>query len=80
MILRFAEFEATNSSTRIMKITIEGITVENTLNVNTVAGKATALDKTYQTAVTDGILNIAFVKNGGKLDPMVAGIQVRQIP
>ena len=80
VILRFAEFEATNSSTRIMKITIEGITVENTLNVNTVAGKATALDKTYQTAVTDGILNIAFVKNGGKLDPMVAGIQVRQIP
>ncbi len=80
VILRFADFEATNRSTRVMKISIEAVTVENTLNVSALVGNATALEKVYQATVTDGILNIAFVKNGGKLDPMVAGIQVRQVP
>ncbi|MFZ2422360.1 MAG: malectin domain-containing carbohydrate-binding protein, partial [Anaerolineae bacterium] len=78
--LRFAEFEVTRSSTRVMKITIEGVVVENTLNVKTLVGNAVALDKVYQTTVADGILNIAFAKNGGKLDPMVAAIQVRSLP
>ena len=78
--LRFAEFEATNSSTRVMKITIEGVVVENTLNVRTLVGSATALDKVYQTTVADGILNIVLAKNGGKLDPMVAAILVRKLP
>ena len=78
--LRFAEFEATRSSSRVMKITIEGVVVENTLNVNTLVGNAVALDKVYQTTVADGVLNIAFAKNGGKLDPMVAAIQIRKLP
>ena len=78
--LRFAEFEATRSSSRVMKITIEGVVVENTLNVNSLVGNAVALDKVYQATVTDGVLNIAFAKNGGKLNPMAAAIQIRKLP
>ena len=63
-----------------MKITIEGVVVENTLNVNTLVGNAAALNKVYQTTVADGVLNIAFAKNGGKLDPMAAAIQIRKLP
>lgn len=63
-----------------MKITIEGVVVENTLNVRTLVGSATALDKVYQTTVADGVLNIVMAKNGGKLDPMVAAILVRKLP
>lgn len=80
MTLKFAEFVASSSKPRVMKITIEGVVVENTLNVLTLAGKATAFDRTYTTTVTDGVLNIAFAKNGGSYSPMVSAIEVKSVP
>ena len=43
------------------------------------AGKAVALDKVYTIAVTDGVLNISFVKVSGTKNPIVSAIQVRRI-
>ena len=75
--LKFAEFAASSSKQRIMKITIEGVVVESALNVLALAGKATAFDRTYTTTVADGILNIAFAQNGGSYKPMVSAIEVK---
>ncbi len=77
--LRFAEFVATTSKRRIMKITIEGVVLENALEVLAVAGKATAYDKTYTVTVADGLLNIAFAQNGGSYKPMVSAIEVKSV-
>lgn len=75
--LKFAEFAASSSSTRVMKITIEGTEVESALNVYALVGKAVAFDRTYTTNVTDGLLTIAFAQNGGKYKPMVSAIEVK---
>ncbi len=75
--LRFAEFEVTNSSDRIIKITIEGVVVENTLSIYGAVGASTALDQTYTTSVTDGVLNIAFAQNGGRKLPILSAIAVQ---
>jgi thermitase len=77
--LKFAEFAATTSNTRVMKITIEGVIVESALNVLTLAGKATAFDRTYTATVTDGVLNIAFAQNGGRYKPMASAIEVKSV-
>ncbi len=74
--LKFAEFVATATSKRIMKITIEGVVVENALNVLEVVDKATALDRIYTTTVTDGVLTVAFAQNGGRYKPMVSAVEV----
>ncbi|WP_423225167.1 S8 family serine peptidase [Candidatus Amarolinea aalborgensis] len=78
--LKFAEFETTKSTARITKITLETTIVENALSVYGQVGKAVALDKVYTVAVSDGVLNIAFAKNGGTLNPMVSAVQVRRLP
>ncbi len=75
--LRFAEFEVTKASSRLMKIMIEGVVVENALSVYGTVGSATALEKTYTTTVTDGVLNIAFAQNGGSKLPMVSAIRIQ---
>ena len=75
--LRFAEFEVSKATSRIMKITIEGVIVENSLSVYGTVGSATALDRTYTVTVADGVLNIAFAQNGGTKLPMVSAIQVK---
>ena len=78
--LKFAEFATTKSTARIMRITLETTIVENALSVYGLVGKAVALDKVYTIAVSDGVLNIAFAKNGGTLNPMVSAVQVRRLP
>ncbi len=74
--LRFAEFETTKTGARKMKITLESTVVELALDVYAAVGKATALDKTYTITVSDGVLNIAFAKNGGTKNPMIAAIEI----
>jgi subtilisin family serine protease len=74
--LRFAEFETTKSTDRVMKITIEGVVVESALSIYGLVGKATALDKSYQVTVNDGQLNVAFAQNGGRKAPVVSAIAV----
>lgn len=75
--LKFAEFVVSKAGDRVMKITIEGVVVENTLDIYKLVGKATALDRTYTVTVSDGLLNIAFARNGGKNDPVVSAIAVQ---
>ena len=75
--LRFAEFAATAAGKRVMKITINGVTVETALDVYKTAGKAVAFDKTYTaTAGSDGLITIAFTKVSGTLSTMVSAIRV----
>ncbi len=73
--LRFAEFTQTRAGRRVMKITLEGGVVESALDVYAVAGKATALNRTYTVTVNDGVLNIGFVIVTGS--PMVSAIEVK---
>ncbi len=75
--LRFTEFEVSKVGDRKMKITLESTVVESALDVYATVGKAIALDKTYTISVSDGVLNIAFAKNGGAKNPMVSAIEVR---
>lgn len=76
--LKFAEFAATKATDRPMVIQIEGVTVENPLNVWSLVGKAVALDRTYSVTVADGLLNITFVKgSGARYSPMISAIEVR---
>jgi hypothetical protein len=75
--LRFAEFEVNKSGDRKMQITMEGVVKETALDVYATVGKAVALNKNYTVTVTDGVLNIAFAKNGGTKNPMIAAIEVR---
>ncbi len=73
--LHFAGFEADKIGERVMQIGIEDAIVEPGLDIFATVGRNTALDKTYQTTVTDGELNITFTKIAGK-DPIVAAIEV----
>jgi thermitase len=79
--LKFAEFSTTSTSARAMVIKVEGIVVEGGLSIYAVAGRYNAYDTVYTTAVTDGVLNIAFARAGGAtLDPAVSAVQVRSLP
>ncbi len=76
--LRWAEFETNVAGKRLMQILIEGAIVENALDIRAAArAMYTAFDKTYWVTVSDGLLNIAFAKNGGTLNPMVSAIEIK---
>ena len=74
--LRFAEFEVTNATDRQMRITIEGMVVEEALSIYGEVGNDAALDRVYQVTVSDGELNILFARNGGVKDPVVSAVAV----
>ena len=76
--LKFAEFEATRSSERVMRISLESAVVDNALSVYGLVGRATALDRVYSAVVADGVLNISLARNGGTKQPMVSAVEVRQ--
>ncbi|MBK9092961.1 MAG: hypothetical protein IPM84_09310 [Anaerolineae bacterium] len=76
VVLRFAEFNVANASARVMRIEMEGATVEAALSIYGSAGRYTALDKVYQAVVNDGELNILFAANGGSYDPIINAIEV----
>ena len=74
--LRFADFASSAAGRRVMKITLNGVIVETTLDVYKLVGKAVAYDKTYTTtAAADGLITIAFTKVAG--NPMVSAILVQ---
>jgi hypothetical protein len=76
--LKFAEFAVSNATDRRMNITIEGVRVETDFSVWGVVGKAVALDRTYTTTVSDGLLNIAFAKGtSARKSPAINAIEVR---
>jgi thermitase len=77
--LKFAEFAYTSG--RAMNISMEGVLVENSLNVYGVVGLYAALDRTYTVTVNDGILNILFAKApSNSRTPAISAIRVRSAP
>ncbi len=75
--MRFAEFATSKAGDRVMRIAMEGADVELALDVAKADGKAVALDRTYTVTVSDGVLDITFIKVGGRYAPMVSAIEVR---
>jgi hypothetical protein len=76
--LKFAEFVVTNVQDRRMHITIEGMRVETDFSVWGTVGIATALDRTYTTTVSDGLLTIAFAKGtSARKSPAINAILVK---
>ncbi len=75
--LKFAEFEVSKASDRVMRVMIEGAQVESALSIYGQVGKAVALDKTYTTTVSDGILNLTFATaSGSRKPPVVSAIRI----
>jgi hypothetical protein len=76
--LKFAELAVTNATDRRMNITIEGVRVETDFSVWGLVGKGVALDRTYTTTVSDGLLTIAFAKGASaRKSPAINAIEVR---
>ena len=63
--LKFAEFDVSKVGDRKMTIRLRA-QPSRPRWTSTPWQENTALDRTYQITVSDGILNIAFIKNGGK--------------
>lgn len=75
--LKFAEFVYFTNTDRLMNISLEGVLVDS-FATYALAGKNTALDKTYTVTVSDGLLNILFAKgSGARRTPAVSAIMVR---
>ena len=69
-----AEMLFDQAGQRVFDVTAEGATKVDNLDVFAVAGKATAYTRTFDVAVTDGVLNLGFAAS--KDDPMVSAIEV----
>jgi hypothetical protein len=54
----FAEMQANVAGARVFRVVIEGTEVEAGLDVFALAGRYTALTRSYQVTVKDGLLNI----------------------
>ena len=74
--LRFAEIRPGSSSVgaRVFGVTMEGATVLTRFDVFSKAGADAALDRTFDVAVTDGTLNVAF--SGSKGNAAISAISV----
>ncbi|MBC8263865.1 MAG: hypothetical protein H8E47_07045, partial [Anaerolineales bacterium] len=77
--LKFAEFEVDDATDRQMRITIEGMVVEDALSIYGEVGQDAALDRIYQVTVSDGELNVVFEKSGGEKHPVISAIAVVQV-
>jgi subtilisin family serine protease len=77
--LRFAELEHGQNGQRVFTVFIEGRPVLVNLDVYRRAGLRRALNFTFETAVTDGTLNVRFSGQQGDV-PMVSAILVRHRP
>jgi hypothetical protein len=75
--LGFVEFAVSTAGERVMRVTLEGATVENALDVFALAGKGALVERRYNVTISDGVLNIGFAKNGGSKAPAVAAISVK---
>ena len=77
--LRFAEIQPTNFAVgrRVFNVSLEGGTVLAGFDIFATAGANTALDRTFEVAVTDGTLNVAFARTAGRA--AVAAISMESI-
>jgi hypothetical protein len=78
LTLRFAEFNAANVGERLFDIVIEGATVAANFDILAAAGGAnTAVDRTFAVAVTDGQLDVSFVRRSG--NPKVSALRIQSM-
>jgi len=76
---KLAELAWSASNKRLFNIKLEGVRVVKWLDIYAAAGKNVALDLSYTTVVTDGELNIDFVRLNGFDLPKVEAIQVEYV-
>ena len=76
--LKFSEFSVSSVGGRLFNVAIEGASVENGFDIYKLAGKATALDRSYVTTVSDGLLTIAFTQTTGTNGAIVSAVEVKQ--
>ena len=76
--LKFAELDQTRAGQRVFDVQLEGTTVLSGFDIYNIAGRYQAVDRPFEVNVTDGVLNLDFVKVKGY--QMVSAIQVRTAP
>jgi hypothetical protein len=76
--LSFAEINNHNVNGRVFSVSAEGIPQLFDVDLVKLVGKYTAYDQSFEVDVTDGTLNVEFLKLRG--DPIVNGILVTQLP
>lgn len=59
--MHFAEIYHTSANQRVFDVSVEGQLVIDNLDIWAVVGANTALSRTVQTSVTDGVLNLSFI-------------------
>lgn len=74
VLLKFAEIYANYVGARVFDVKIEGTAVLFGLDIYARVGKNAALDETFSTTVSDGLLTIEFESQGGT--PKASAIQV----
>lgn len=72
--LKFMEPFFSSAGSRVFKVTAEGNTILNNLDIYQEAGKFNAIEKTASVTVTDGILNLNFIPSAD--NAIVSGIAV----
>lgn len=78
--LGFAELASTKPNKRVFDVLAEGVQVLPALDISLEAGTYTALSRTYQVTVTDGVLNVRFVARSGYGKPLVNLLRVTERP
>ncbi|HEY9522611.1 MAG TPA: malectin domain-containing carbohydrate-binding protein, partial [Thermopolyspora sp.] len=74
--LKMVEDWATASGQRKFDVRVEGVTVLSGFDIFASCGKFTACDRTFDTTVGDGHLNVQFNMNGGANYATVSGVAV----
>jgi hypothetical protein len=80
VLVRFAEPSNRNQGTRVFDVTAEGATVLAGHDTTADAGNRTADEHRFTVSVTDGELDVGFVRQHGGAKPIVAAIAVTQLP
>lgn len=78
--LDFAEVAGLAPNKRIFDVMIEGAEVIPNLDIALEGGHYTALTRTFTVTVTDGVLNIRFVRHSGFRQPIVSALRVTHRP
>lgn len=76
--LGFAELERSRAGDRIFSVTLEGQTVLTGYDIYATVGRFRADWHTFTVTVTDGILNIDFIRSRG--DPVINAIRITSQP
>jgi hypothetical protein len=77
--LSFAEIEGATARKRRVDITADGQTVYAALDIAALAGRNTALDRSFTVVVDDGELRVSLTARTGSLRPLLAGLRLTHV-